>query len=156
MEPQEITLEDLQTALTAAGVGNFSAHEITYLPKEKPPRCIVPQDPTMLDNLLRVAFLAQAIRTELGAPLSVSSGYRPDWYNTAVGGAPSSAHLRAAAIDLNARTSDEALKLRSIVEKLWKERAHDFAGLGLYHKAPKRVHVDVSHPGGHGHRRWWY
>jgi uncharacterized protein YcbK (DUF882 family) len=156
MDAQDQSLDDLQTALLAAGVVNFTIQEITFLPKAKPPRCFVPDDAQLVKNLIRVSILAQAIRTELGAPLSVSSGYRPAWYNTAVGGAPSSAHTRAAALDLNARNSDEALKLRSIAESLWRARAHNFAGLGLYRKAPRRIHIDVLHPGGKDARRWWY
>jgi uncharacterized protein YcbK (DUF882 family) len=146
------TLADLDTALLAAGVTNFSAHELTILPKAKPkPKNEIPVGQHVL-NLIRVAIVAQKIRTELKAPLVVSSAYRPRWYNTAVGGASNSAHLRGAAIDLNAQSSDDAMRLKSIAEKLWK--AEEFAGLGLYAKAPRRIHIDVIHPGGRGHRRW--
>lgn len=146
------TLADLDTALLAGGVTNFSAHELTYLPKALPkPKNEIPKGQHVL-NLIRVAIVAQKIRTELGAPLVVSSAYRPNWYNGAVGGAPNSAHIRAAAIDLNAPSSDDALRMKSIAEKMWK--AKEFAGLGFYAKAPRRIHIDVIHPGGRGHRRW--
>lgn len=147
------SLEDLDTALLAAGVTNFSAHELTYLPKAKPPKHEIPEG-QLLANLLCVAILAQSIRTEHGFPLIVSSAYRPAWYNTAVGGAPNSAHLRAAAIDLNAGSSDQALRLKSIAEKKWRAHELDFAGLGFYRRASWRIHIDVIHPGGKGRRRW--
>lgn len=154
MAAQAFTLEQLDTALLAAGVTNFSARELTYLPKAKPPKCEIPTG-RLLVNLLLVAILAQAIRTELGAPLIVSSAFRPRWYNSAVGGAPNSAHIRAAAVDLNATSVEDGERLRSISKELWNAREHEFAGLGFYKRAPRRVHVDVLHPDGKGHRRWW-
>lgn len=153
MEDVKLTLEDLQTALTAAGVAHFTAEEITYLPKSKREKHIVPQG-ELFQNMVNVAFLAEAIRTTLQAPLTVSSGYRPEWYNTAVSGAPNSAHLRAAALDLNATSSNDALRLRSIAEAMWKQRVGRFAGLGFYKNVPRRIHIDVMHEGGKGHRRW--
>jgi len=152
-EESEFTLEDLQTALTAGGIVHFTAKEITYLPKSKREKYIVPQG-QLFENMVNVAYLAEHIRLALGAPLTVSSGYRPEWYNTAVGGAPNSAHLRAAALDLNAHSSNDALKLKSIAEMMWKGQEYRFAGLGFYQNVPRRIHIDVMHPDGKGRRRW--
>jgi uncharacterized protein YcbK (DUF882 family) len=152
VQPIENPVEELDRLLLEAGVTNFTAKELTWLPKALPnPKSEVPSG-QFLRNLIAVAKVAQEIRTELGAPLSVSSAYRPRWYNSAVGGAPNSAHLRAAAIDLNAQTSDDGLRLKSIAEKLWK--ANRFAGMGFYRNVPRRIHIDVIHPDGKGHRRW--
>lgn len=152
-EKEEYTLEDLQTALIAGGIVHFTAEEITYLPKSKREKNIVPQG-ELFQNMVNVAYLAERIRVALGAPLAVSSGYRPEWYNTAVGGASNSAHLRAAALDLNAQSSNDALRLKSIAESMWRNEEARFAGLGFYKNVPRRIHVDVTHPGGKGHRRW--
>lgn len=141
-------LAELQLLLDTAGVINFSARELTRLPKAKPPHCEFPAD---LAPLVAIAVVAQEIRSELGAPLVISSAFRPNWYNLAVGGKPGSAHVEACAIDLNARNSDEALKMHSIIYKLWKARR--FNGYGKYSKLRTRAHIDL---GRKGHRRWTY
>ncbi len=146
------TLEALDLRLQAAGVTNFTARELTLLPKALPdPRCVLPRG-QLQDNLIKVAVEAQKIRTALGVPLRVSSAFRPGWYNEAVDGAPDSAHIRAAAIDLNAPTQASATEMKQVAETLWLTGKLD--GLGFYEKAPRRIHIDVPHPGSRGHRRW--
>jgi hypothetical protein len=58
--------------------------------------------PEVIDNLKRLCVLVlEPLRVLLGRPIVVSSGYRPDWLNTAIGGAPGSAHLTGRAADIN-------------------------------------------------------
>lgn len=108
-------LDKLQRTISDAGVRNFSATEICRLNHARlrpgEPGVVVPPSsmwPTMIPTLR----LAEAIRaawvddirlrgcdvTRCG--ISVISGYRPGWYNTRIGGAKESQHMRFAALDL--------------------------------------------------------
>lgn len=61
-------------------------------------------DPKILTNLERlVKTVLQPLRDALGVPVIVSSGYRSPQVNTAVGGAPNSAHLYGLAADIVVR-----------------------------------------------------
>jgi uncharacterized protein YcbK (DUF882 family) len=151
-EKDQMSLAELDVKLHAAGVVNFTAHELTYLRKAKPPHHEFPLE-AQVENLIRVAVVAQMIRDHVGAPLSVANGYRPSWYNVAVGGKPRSAHTRAAAMDLVARNLEEARRMKAIAEQLWQSGMLD--GLGFYGN-PLRIHIDVPHVGSKGHRRWHY
>lgn len=63
---------------------------------------IVPP-PEVVDNLKRLCVrLLEPIRITLQRPIIVSSGYRPPWLNTEIGGAANSAHLTGRAADINA------------------------------------------------------
>ena len=56
--------------------------------------------PDALANLKRTALGLEAVRIMLGAPISISSGYRSPAVNKAVGGAVNSQHLTGQAVDL--------------------------------------------------------
>jgi zinc D-Ala-D-Ala carboxypeptidase len=56
----------------------------------------------VIDNLQRLAItILEPLRVALGRPVVITSGYRPLWLNTAVGGSPRSAHIDGRASDLN-------------------------------------------------------
>ena len=57
------------------------------------------------DNILRVAHLLERIRTLLGAPIIITSGYRAPRVNQLVGGAVNSAHMQGLAADFVAPQS---------------------------------------------------
>lgn len=57
--------------------------------------------PIELDNLRRVAAVLEQVRTLVGAPIKVSSGYRAPALNKAVGGAANSAHVLGLAADIS-------------------------------------------------------
>jgi zinc D-Ala-D-Ala carboxypeptidase len=58
-------------------------------------------DATILENLKRLCILIlQPLRDELGRSIHVSSGYRPPWLNTLIGGASTSAHQYGCAADI--------------------------------------------------------
>ena len=42
--------------------------------------------------------------------------------------------------------------IEAIADRMWVD--HEFAGLGFYKRAPRRIHIDVIHPDGRPHRRW--
>lgn len=63
-------------------------------------RDIIADAPT-IENLKRLCVLIlQPLRDELGRSIHVSSGYRPAWLNTLIGGAPTSAHQFGCAADI--------------------------------------------------------
>lgn len=147
-EQEAAKLAELQALLDAAGVVNFTAHELTWLPKAIPPHHEFPKTFT---KLVAIAVVAQEIRSEHGHPLTVSSAFRPLWYNLIVANSSTSAHIEAAAMDLNARNAEEGVRLHAILERFW--AAKRFNGYGKYRKLPRRAHIDL---GKKGHRRWSY
>jgi hypothetical protein len=54
----------------------------------------------VVDNLNRLASYLDGIRTKLGKPILISSGYRAPVLNKAVGGVPNSQHITGLAADL--------------------------------------------------------
>lgn len=77
------TLEELSSSDTAVrkGIDNTPSAEI-------------------VENLKRVAQTLEQIRTLVGAPVRVSSGYRCPALNTAIGGSSKSAHVEGLAADI--------------------------------------------------------
>src|SRR5574343_627287 len=57
----------------------------------------VPQD--LLDNVTLTAMGMERVRSILGKPIKVTSGYRGPKLNAAIGGAKSSAHMSGLACD---------------------------------------------------------
>lgn len=53
----------------------------------------------VMDNLRRLARVMENVRTLLGSPVLISSGYRSPELNEAVGGSKKSAHCRGLAAD---------------------------------------------------------
>lgn len=53
----------------------------------------------VIDNLYRTAELLEDVRSLLGFPIIVTSGYRSPELNAAVGGVPNSAHITGRAAD---------------------------------------------------------
>lgn len=143
-------LEELQAQLDAAGVTRFTAKELTWLPKAKPPKHDEPPR-ELWPDLIKVAEVAQAIRELYGEPLWVSTAWRPPWYNQAVGGSKGSAHQFAAAADLNVmpgdRTPERTKRLEQAGATVWRNdnRAR---GFGVYRGS--RIHIDV-----YGRKRSW-
>ena len=54
----------------------------------------------LLSNLLELARNLQVLRDDLGAPITIRSGYRTISHNKKIGGAKNSYHLRALAADI--------------------------------------------------------
>lgn len=53
-----------------------------------------------LPNVFKLATQLEIIRTHLGQPIVINSGYRTKMYNKRVGGAVASQHLTASAADI--------------------------------------------------------
>lgn len=63
-------------------------------------RPIVP-GPDIVNNLRRLCLtLLEPIRVKLARPLVITSGYRPDWLNVAIGGSKTSNHMQGFAADI--------------------------------------------------------
>ena len=143
----------LALAFQQAGVVDFTPEEFLRLRKWG---VIADMPPEYEPNLVNVAVQAQALRDRMGIPLVIMNGYRSPEYNTAVGGAANSAHLRGGAIDIEVAspyaTSTNDRKLLVESAKLWLTRTSSIAGLGIY--TGGRSHLDVFHPGGVGRRSW--
>jgi uncharacterized protein YcbK (DUF882 family) len=150
-DPSAAWLAELDAELLAAGVCNFRAHELTTLPKARPPRADEPPR-ELWRNLIRVAILAQRVRDLYAAPLWVSSAWRPAWYNAAVDGASSSQHLTASAVDLNVLPSSRDARAIRRLERagavVYLEATELARGFGVYRGG--RIHLDVN-----GARRTW-
>ena len=150
-EPEEVWLAELDAELAAAGVTNFTARELTTLPKAKPKARVDMPPRDLWPNLIAVAVLAQRVRDLYGRPIWVSSAWRPKWYNSAVGGASKSQHINAAAIDLNPipsdRTSETMRAIEDATAQVWLTE-NTARGFGAY--GGGRTHIDVG-----GARRTW-
>ena len=86
-------------------------------------------------NLYDTACFLQKLRNLIGMPIVVTSGYRSEAVNKAVGGAKNSAHLRGGAADIRCKDNE---KLLNVIKE---ECAYD--ELGVYYKDGKisRLHV---------------
>jgi uncharacterized protein YcbK (DUF882 family) len=87
--------------------------------------------------------LVQAIRNEIGQPLTINSGYRTPGRNKEVGGAKNSRHLYGDAVDIRTwdtnYTPDEFAELvMKVADEIEIEKEN--LGIGYYNG---RVHVDV-------------
>ena len=68
--------------------------------------------PAIVANLTRLAALLEQVRALVGAPITISSGYRSQALNRAVSGAASSAHVLGLAADIStAKLAPKALAL---------------------------------------------
>lgn len=65
-----------------------------------------PLTPELEKNLLKLLESLNYLRYDYGKPMTVSSGYRPGYYNKNAGGAKSSAHLTCEACDFGDVSGD--------------------------------------------------
>lgn len=80
---RNISLEELTTSQTATRL------KINNTPT-----------PEIIENLKVVAAQVQKVRDHFGKPLIISSGYRSEKLNSAIGGARNSQHTKGEAIDI--------------------------------------------------------
>lgn len=84
---RNISLEELTTSQTATRL------KINNTPT-----------PEIIENLKVVAAQVQKVRDHFGKPLIISSGYRSEKLNSAIGGARNSQHTKGEAIDIQSTT----------------------------------------------------
>jgi uncharacterized protein YcbK (DUF882 family) len=97
--------------------------------------------------LARLCEQLEVLRSELGAPVHIISGYRSPEFNEQIGGAPKSMHMQATASDIKV-TGVSPRKVHSTILRLIEEGRMEEGGLGLYETF---VHYDVR-----GKRARWY
>lgn len=78
---------------------NFTLEELTITNQ----RIDNTPDAKSLNNLKALAVLLESIRSLVGAPIRVTSGYRSPAVNKAVGGSLTSAHSKGLAADINVK-----------------------------------------------------
>lgn len=117
----------------------FTVEEVT----RRDPRRI-PTDPSVINNILRLAKELDKIREEWGQPISTTSWYRPADVNRQVGGARNSQHINGSAADILPLTSD-IFTFQKWLDSRWKFALGYGAKKGF-------VHVDLRP----GRIRWNY
>lgn len=103
----------------------------------------IPQSKAHVENILTLARRLEGVRQTLsGLPITVTSWYRPEPWNSQVGGARKSRHLTGEAVDFIHPVFDG----RQMASRLqdWN------GGMGIYPRYPKMIHLDIRPY----HARW--
>lgn len=79
---------------------HFSLEELTFSQTAKMHRIDNAASEEVKDNLIKLAEVLEEVRTLLGYPVIINSGYRCELLNEAVGGVKDSAHLYGLAADI--------------------------------------------------------
>jgi uncharacterized protein YcbK (DUF882 family) len=93
----------------------------------------------LMDNLKELVENLQIIRDHIEKPMRIISGYRSPKYNTKIGGARKSQHMKAKAADIVVKDLKPA-ELREIIINLIKEGKIKKGGVGIYRSF---VHYDT-------------
>ena len=100
------------------------------------------------ENLRRLMAALESIRTLVGHPVVVTSGYRCPTHNRKVGGAPQSVHLSGLAADIKVK-GYSGVELLNLLEAAISEQKLPDGGIGVYNAYPNLLHYDLGKP-----RRW--
>ena len=98
--------------------------------------------PELLANVQRLADNLQVLRTHLGRPIVIMSGYRDAEYNRRAGGAAKSRHVTAEAADIRV-PGMTAREVHDAVLLLIASGVLHNGGVGLYTRLNGWVHYDV-------------
>lgn len=82
----------------------------------------------------------EAIRSEIGQPITIGSAYRTESHNRAVGGARQSQHVQGRALDLYPPPGWTAATFYELIRRRALRRDSRIYGLGRY---PTFVHIDT-------------
>jgi uncharacterized protein YcbK (DUF882 family) len=103
----------------------------------------LPKHQSIVDNMVRLTKAVAPYRNKIGLPWRVTSGYRPEEVNAAIGGAQNSYHVSGMAMDFYVDGMHEKDVFR-IIDKDWE------GGLGLYDRGGNGwIHIDIG-----PNRRW--
>jgi len=129
---------DMDRFFSDYGVSDVAtAAMVTYLPKARDVDYSIP-DPAYWENMAYTLEVLRQFDLDLGTEVEVR-GYRPPWYNEAVGGAGGSTHQYFSAIDLWPKTISTG-RLHDEARELWHDRALHETGIGMY---ANNIHVDT-------------
>jgi zinc D-Ala-D-Ala carboxypeptidase len=82
---------------------NFTLAELTFSETAiRMGRDVVPDEAVIANLQYLCETVLEPLRAELGTAIVVSSGYRPDWLNRAIGGSATSEHMSGRAADIRA------------------------------------------------------
>ncbi len=108
-------------------------------------REIIPTDANIANMKLLCENVLQPIRDSLGRVITITSGLRPDWLNTAIGGAKHSEHVdgRAADFVVAGMTPYAATMAIKEFNLPWNQLIHEFghwthASVAIVGQPPKR------------------
>lgn len=120
---------------------SFTLREFTFSETNaRAGREIVPTT-LQVENATRLCqTLLQPIRDRIVRPIVVTSGIRDEWTNTAVGGAPRSAHLEGRAVDCRAVGMTATMFARWI-------RVNGFMPDKCIDEFGRWVHIQIARPG---------
>lgn len=130
----------LQEKLDEVGIRYFTAEELT-LQRREGRHATPPGD--KLHRIIPTVKIADAIRTGLGAPIRVVSGYRTPVYNNRVGGSPVSEHVNFRALDLQPIDSTRMEEMRAIAVAVVDLARKMGRNVALIHY-PTFIHIDVG------------
>lgn len=113
----------------------------------------IPHDTTVQNNILTIMRELEKIRNDYGKPIIITSGYRPERINRAVGGVRDSQHIRGTAVDIRPVQGD-IFEFQKWVDRNW------YGALGWGAKKGF-VHIDCRNgkgwkTGGEKGVRWPY
>jgi zinc D-Ala-D-Ala carboxypeptidase len=120
------------------GCNYFTWHEALYLPSYGRHATASEATSTILSNIVRQAKALDRVRAYFNSPINVTSWFRPPAYNTMIGGAPNSSHLRGLATDFN-MTGYTADQVRNTL------RANPSIYPGAGELLVSWVHLDLEH-----------
>ena len=144
LTPKDVDWSDMSTHLTP----HFTLGENL---RNDPRR--IPHDTTLQNNILTIMRELEKIRTDYGKPIIITSGYRPEQINRAVGGVSDSQHIRGTAVDICPAHGD-VFEFQKWVDQHW------YGALGWGAKKGF-VHIDCRNgkgwkTGGEKGVRWNY
>lgn len=90
-------------------------------------------------NIQKLMEQLEVLRTDLGVPITITSGYRTVAYNKSVGGAAKSQHLCGTAADIKVK-GHTPTQVKAAIERLIKAGKMKEGGVGLYNTF---VHYDI-------------
>jgi len=96
---------------------NFSLSELVYSETAEERGIDNTPPPEIIENLRRLAAGLEAVRSLLGRPLEISSGYRCAALNEAVGGSSTSQHLQGLAVDFECPAFGTPLEIADAIRR---------------------------------------
>lgn len=126
-----------------ASMHHISTRELTALPRTGdfaiPARELWPR-------VVRTVRVWERIRERFGSPIMITSGYRPEQYNRAIGGVAQSMHVMGAALDFTVDDVAKREQLAKIALDVFHERGPvDAIGLGIYgYPSVSHIHLDTG------------
>lgn len=105
-----------------------------------------PSNDHIRNYLLLATFVLEPVRAKFGGPVVITSGYRSPEYNKAVGGVPTSQHVKGEACDFVIKNANMAEVFEYITQELkFPGQCFFYQKKGHVHVALPRVGVDRVH-----------